>query len=148
MSENADIDKLPFAEYAALMAEQGAKEFGNPDTPKLSFEELVASDLTFREIEAEYGEETAINVGIARDPDTKELTSEDFARMRPALEVVPDLVEQSLRRKCKENPSGKSYTTIHVDNDLLQHFLDEAGQNWHVKLNDTLRKAVFGSENA
>lgn len=148
MSENADIDKLPFAEYAALMAEQGAKEFGNPDTPKLSFEELVASDLTFREIEAEYGEETAINVGIARDPDTKELTSEDFARMRPALEVVPDLVEQSLRRKCKENPSGKSYTTIHVDNDLLQHFLDEAGQDWHVKLNDTLRQAVFGAENA
>lgn len=146
MSENADIDKLPFAEYAALMAEQGAKQFGNPDTAKLSFEELVASDLTFREIEAEYGEETAINVGIAKDPDTKELTAEDFARMRPALEVVPDLVEHSLRRECKENPSGKSYTTIHVDNDLLQHFLDEAGQNWHVKLNDTLRKAVFGTE--
>ena len=64
--------------------------------------------------------------------------------MRPALEVVPDLVEHSLRRKCKEDPSGKSYTTIQVDNDLLQHFLDEAGQDWHVKLNDTLRWAVFG----
>ena len=68
--------------------------------------------------------------------------------MRPALEVVPDLVEHSLRRQCKENPSGKSYTTIHVDNDLLQHFLDEAGQDWHKCLNDTLRKAVFGSEDA
>ena len=147
MNGEDDIDSLPFAEYAALMAEIGAKKYGNPEKPKLSFEELVSSGMTFSEIEVEYGEETAINVGIGRDPDCLEWTGEDFARMRPALEVVPDLVEDSLRRKCKENPSGKSYTTVEIDNDLLQHFLDEAGQSWHVKLNDTLRKAVFGSVN-
>ena len=74
------IDNLPFEEYAQVMCERGTAEFGNPNKPKLTFQEIVASDMTFAQIEAEYGEETAINSGIARDPDTWEWTDEDFAR--------------------------------------------------------------------
>ena len=77
-----DIYNLPFEEYAQVMAERGAAEFGDPNKPKLTFQEIAASDMTFSEIEAEYGEETAINAGIARDPDTWEWTEEDFARAR------------------------------------------------------------------
>ena len=50
------------------------------------------SGLTFDEIAEEYGLEAAIQAGIAADPDTWELTEEDFARMRPASEVHPELV--------------------------------------------------------
>ena len=39
-----------------------------------------------------YGEEVAIDVGIARDPDTWEWTDSDFARARPASIAVPHLV--------------------------------------------------------
>ena len=78
--DETDIDNLPFEEYAQVMCKRGAAEFGDPNKPKLTFQEIVASDMTYRQIEAEYGEETAINSGIARDPDTWMWTDEDFAR--------------------------------------------------------------------
>ena len=76
MSECVDIHKLPFEQYAELMAQREAKERGLADAERLSFAQLAASDMTFDEVEAQYGEETAINAGIARDPDTFERDSE------------------------------------------------------------------------
>ena len=145
MNEMPDIDNLPFAEYAALMAEIGAKKYGNPDTPKLSFEDLASSDMTFSEIEAEYGEETAINAGIARDPDCREWTSEDFARARKWMNDNPETVEKL--RNSSFNWPAKEWAYIPIDYDILDH-LRAAGPNWHKRLNDTLRKAVFGPEDA
>lgn len=145
MNENTDIDNLPFAEYAALMAEIGAKKYGSPGTPKLSFEELVSSSLAFHEIEAEYGEETAINVGIGRDPDCPEWTSEDFARARKWMNDNPETVKKL--RNMSFNWPAKEWAYIPIDYDILDHFR-AAGPEWHKRLNDTLRKAVFGSENA
>ena len=123
----------------------------DPDPAKVELtqeqiNELATSAMTFREIEEQYGEEVAINVGIARDPDAPEITDEQFAQMRPAIDVVPDLVEKSLRRRCEEQPTGRGYVTIPIDNDLLRHFLDAAGADWHTRLNDVLRRAVFGAE--
>ena len=142
MNEIDDIDRLPFAEYAALMAEIGAKRYGNPDTPKLSFEELVSSNMTFCEIEAEYGEETAINVGIGRDPDCPEWTSEDFARARQWMKDNPETLQKL--RNATFNWPAKEWAYIPIDYDILDHFR-AGGPDWHKRLNDTLRKAVFGS---
>ena len=91
--DEVDIDSLPFEEYAQVMCEQGAAEFGDPNKPKLTFQEIVASDMTYSEIEAEYGEETAINSGIARDPDTWMWTDEDFARAKRFSKAVTKTTE-------------------------------------------------------
>ena len=120
----------------------------NAELSQEQINELAATAMTFSEIENKYGDFLAINVGIARDPDAPEVTEEQFAQMRPAIEVVPDLVEKSLRKRCQEQPDGRDYVTIPIDNDLIQHFLDAAGPGWHQRLNDTLRQAVFGPETA
>ena len=91
--EEIDIDNLPFEEYAQVMCERGAAEFGDPNKPKLTFKEIVASDMSYSQIEAEYGEETAINSGIARDPDTWEWTDEDFARARRGSDFLARATE-------------------------------------------------------
>ena len=48
--------------------------------------------MTFHEIAAKYGREAAINAGIAADPEwgPEEM---DMSGNRPAIEVMPDLVE-------------------------------------------------------
>ena len=100
------LDSLPFEKYADIMAEWGAKERGLVTAQRLSFAQLAASDMTFTEIKARYGEETAINAGIARDPDTFELDADWFARARPAIEVDPELVEAHRRARAQARRSA------------------------------------------
>ena len=146
MSDAADIDNLPFYEYASIMAQRGAAKHGNLDTPKLTFEQLVASDMTFAEIEAEYGEETAINAGIARDPDTWEIGNEDFERMRPATEIIPELVKTLERKNKGETLPPLPQATVHIDLDISAYFRAGGLDDWQERLNDTLRKAVIAQQ--
>ena len=67
-------------------------------------EKLAAMEMDFEEVEALYGEEMAIEVGIARDPDCPELTAEDFAQMRPAIEVDPEIVMAYRRGELRIRP--------------------------------------------
>ena len=49
--------------------------------------------MTFAETAAKYGVEAAVEGGLAADSDTRYLAKVDFARVRPAAEVVPQIVE-------------------------------------------------------
>ena len=88
-------------------------------------------------------EEAEIQRQIAEDPDAPEWTEEDWARARPAIEVHPELVEWSRRSRGKQKAPTKELISIRLDPDITAYFRD-SGPGWQTRLNDTLRRAVFG----
>ena len=120
-------------ELANMTAEEVVAKFGKDEL----------ANMTFAEIEAKYGEEVAICAGIVADPDTRELTEEDFARMRPVSEVAPHLIERHRRGRGKQKAPTKTPITIRLDADIAEHFR-ASGSGWQTRLNATLREALFG----
>ena len=101
------------------------------------------ANLSFHEVAAKYGEEIAIQAGIAADPDARELTEEDFAKMRPASEVVPHIVENWRKGRGRQKAPTKEQITIRLDAELTAHFRS-GGPGWQTRINNTLREAVYG----
>ncbi len=115
----------------------------NVDFTRQQIDRIAETGMTYHEVEDKYGEDVAIRVGAARDPDNPELTAEDFARMRPAAEVDPDLVEAYRRSRGKQKDPTKEKVTLRLDADVVAHFR-QSGKGWQTRLNGTLRKAVLG----
>jgi uncharacterized protein (DUF4415 family) len=89
-------------------------------------------------------EEAAIQRGIDQDPDNPEWTTEDFARARPAIEVVPKLVAEYLRRRGKQKHPTKVLVSLRLERDVVDK-LRASGPGWQSRANDMLRKAVLGA---
>lgn len=78
----------------------------------------------------------------AADDDNPPLDAATLARMRPAREVVPEVVAAAVNRGGRprlENP--KEAIKLRLDRDLLAHFR-RTGKGWQTRINDTLRKAA------
>ena len=112
---------------------------------KMTFDELVASGLSFDEISSRYGEETAINVGIARDPDAAELDDEWFAHARPAAEVVSGVVERARRGRGRQRAPTKERISIRLDADVLDRYR-ASGRGWQSRINDVLRQSLLKND--
>ena len=104
------------------------------------------ANLTYVEVEALYGEEIAINVGIAKDPDASIPTDEELAQARPAIEVDPELVKAHRAGRIKmppRPPVTKCSEEIILDSDIVD-FFEHLDPHWQKsRLNDFLRVVIF-----
>jgi len=106
-----------------------------PKSPELKARILAAIAATTDE------EEARIQAGIALDPDNPELTAEDFARMRPASEMHPEIVERWRRTRGPQRAPTKRLVSLRLDPDLLERLRAE-GPGWQRRANELLRRAV------
>jgi len=91
-------------------------------------------------------EDKKINRGIALDPDNPEWTDKDFARARPAKDVLPHplydaLVKRSRGQRGPQKAPVKKPVTIRVDQDVLQSYKAK-GKGWQRRMNDALREGA------
>lgn len=67
------------------------------------------------------------------------LTRAQLARLRPAAEVLPDLVEE--HRRARGRPKAeqtKTLVSLRLDADVVQAFKD--GPGWQTRINDVLAR--------
>jgi uncharacterized protein (DUF4415 family) len=76
--------------------------------------------------------------------DSPELTEADFAKARPAREVLPaDFLELAAKRRARgpQKAPTKELVSLRLDRDVLTKFREQ-GRGWQVRINAALRKAA------
>jgi len=82
---------------------------------------------------------------VVFDDDNPEWTEVDFARGRPAGEVLPAQVVAAFGKPRGRPPgsttSNKSQVSLRIDNDVLEWFR-AGGAGWQSRINEALRKVI------
>ncbi|MEW6740184.1 MAG: BrnA antitoxin family protein [Nitrospirota bacterium] len=82
---------------------------------------------------------------IDKNGEVRELTKEDFKRMRPASEVVPEIVkaykEGRLKVRGPQKTPTKVQTTLRLSRDVVE-FFKATGRGWQTKMDKALKEYV------
>lgn len=95
---------------------------------------------SFEEVADEFGEEVAINAGIASDPEMFELDDEWFEKARPASEVILKIVERYQHSQERKSDCTEVMLAIPLDADLADH-IRSIGPDWEEVVNEELLRA-------
>jgi uncharacterized protein (DUF4415 family) len=76
------------------------------------------------------------------DEENPEWTEEDFARAKPAHEVLaPDVLSAFRNTRGPQREATKVPISIRLSRDVVQHF-KATGPGWQRRIDETLRKAA------
>ena len=89
-------------------------------------------------------EDADINAGIVLDPDTIETNVEDFARLRPAGDVHPGIMDayrRSRGERGQQKAPVKSRINIRLSADVLASF-KATGPGWQTRIDTALKEWI------
>jgi uncharacterized protein (DUF4415 family) len=87
-------------------------------------------------------ENAAIIKAAAADPDAREATDEMLSRIRPAIEVAPQIVRRARgQRGPQKSRPVKVAISLRLDPDVLDYFR-RRGPGWQRRMNAALRTAA------
>lgn len=79
---------------------------------------------------------------IGPDGEVRELTKADIARMRPATEVVPEIVEAWRRSRGRpRKATTKQQITLRLSPEVLAFFRKQ-GRGWQTRVDEVLSRYV------
>lgn len=79
---------------------------------------------------------------IGPDGEVRELTKADIARMRPATEVVPEIVEAWRRSRGRPRKAAtKQQITLRLSPEVLAFFRKQ-GRGWQTRVDEVLSRYV------
>lgn len=79
---------------------------------------------------------------IGPDGEVRELTKADIARMRPAMEVVPQVVEAYRRARGRPpQETTKQQVTLRLSPEVLDYFRKQ-GRGWQTRIDEVLNRYV------
>ena len=80
--------------------------------------------------------------GIAADPDAApELGAEAFARLRPAVEVLPQLVDAYRKSRGPQKSPTKVAISMRLSPEVVDYFKSQ-GTGWQTRINEVLVEYV------
>jgi uncharacterized protein (DUF4415 family) len=94
-------------------------------------------------IKTEIKAKTKVRYTVAdlADVDNPPLTDAELSRLRPAQEVIPDVLKLVRRFRGRQKAPTKRLISLRLDPDVIEHFRAR-GPGWQARINSTLRKAV------
>lgn len=88
-------------------------------------------------------EAVAITAAAESDPDALPLTDAQLAAMRPAPEVIPDIVKRARGQRGPGRKPAKVQVALRLEAETVARWR-ATGEGWQTRMGDVLKRAVEG----